>query len=170
MQQLTNEAVLELVNNGMISIIRLNHLIYLKEFVDRIASKHYLEEFDVKKIKKKYGVMPNVVTWGDYFQTEMATSLINVTDDEFIKAFETVKFDMISSYQIFSEKDTHFFEWIDESREKIEQTGAVELTEEDEEIIHLHILKDYYLNLGIQDFFTDEEIHWYNSFKEAMAI
>ncbi len=170
MKELTNEAVLEMVNNGMISVDRLHHLVYLKEFIDRIGTKKYLEEKDVVKIELSYGVKPNVVTWGDYFQTELASSLRTLSDEEFIKAIETVRFDMMSSYMIFNDKNDEIFNWIASERDRIELEKKQQLTEADEEIVHLNILKDYYLNIGIVDKFTEQEMQWYTQFNEAAVI
>ena len=169
MELLINDVILELLNESKISVSRLHSLIYIKEFIDRIASKKYLETKDVESLKKQYGVSPNIVTWGDYFQTELASSLLKLSDEEFEKALATIKFDMISSYIIFSEKEKDFFEWIERNRNAIDEEKEL-LSEEEEEIIHLKILKDYYIDLGILDNFTPEERMWYNSFSEAVAM
>jgi hypothetical protein len=114
--------------------------------------------------------MPDIISWGDYFQTELASSLMNKTDEEFLLALETVKYDMISSHIIFSEKESDFFQWVDESYFQILSSSKEEHTDEEKEIVHLKILKDYYVDLGIADKFSEKTIEWYHSFKEAMAI
>ena len=170
MFNLINRAVLPIINDRGISSIRLNELIDVKEFIDRISTRHYMQIDEIEKLEKKFGEKPDVVTWGDFFQAEMATSMKDIDDCGFIKAFETVKFDMISSYMIFNNKDKIFFEWIENSIRKIDMAEMETITEEDKEIIHLKILMDYYLELGIADKFLESETSWYSSFKEAMVM
>ena len=134
MKELINESILSMVNDNSMSIGRINSLIYIKEFIDRIASKHYLTEEAAVELEQKYGVRPNIITWGDYFQTEMATSLMILPDDEFLKAVETLNFDMVASWIIFSEKDGVFFKWVDDMHATITACKSAGFTEEEEEI------------------------------------
>jgi hypothetical protein len=170
MKEILNNALIPMVNEGLIGASRIISLIEIKEFIDNISTRGYIEKRDADEISKKYGVMPDIITWGDYFQTELASSLVNKTDEEFFLAIETVKYDMISSCIIFSEKESDFFQWVDESYYQILSSSRDEHTDEEKEIVHLKILKDYYLDLGITDNFSEATLEWYNSFKEAMAI
>jgi hypothetical protein len=170
MKHLINEAILPMINSGSMSLYRIEELVYIKEFIDRNTSKKYLETEDVEKIKAKYGVMPNVITWGDYFQTEMATALRDKSDEEFMRAVNTVKFDIISSNMIFSSKPSEFFEWVDKSYFEILVNDKTDFNDEEKEIIHLKIMKDYYSDMCVVDNFTQAEMKWYLSFEEAAAI
>jgi hypothetical protein len=170
MKELINESLLPMISDGSLGIDRINSLIYIKEFIDRISSKNYLDEATACDLEKKYGVRPNIVTWGDYFQTEMATSLQVIPDEEFLRAVETLKFDMVASWVIFCEKDDAFFDWVDSTHEMIAENKASNYTEEEEEILHLKILKDYYVGLGLVNNFTDSEIHWFSAFQEAKVV
>jgi hypothetical protein len=165
-----NEAVVPMINDGLISVFRIEGLFYIKEFINRISSKKYLEEASIEKINQKCGVMPTVTSWGDYFQTEMASSLMCLSDDEFDKAVDTLRFDMMASYIIFHEKNEDFFKWIENSHNDILSLKCENFTEEEEEILHLRILMDYYLNCGVIDRFTDAEWAWYNSYCEAQVV
>jgi hypothetical protein len=42
--------------------------------------------------------------------------------------------------------------------------------DEYEEASHLNILKDYYNSLKIGNYFTSNEMSWYNEFREAVAV
>lgn len=170
MNRVVNEAIMPMLNDGLISLDRLKDLIYIKDFIDRISTNKYIRESDARSIEIKYGVLPNIVTWGDYFQTEMATSLQCLSDDEFSTAVDSVKFDMISSHTIFSNKDSQFFEWVENTFNSFYEGEKKDYSEEEKEIIHLHFLKDYYVDLGIVPNFTDDEIRWYSVFQEAVAI
>jgi hypothetical protein len=170
MKELINPALLPMINNGMLSVERINHLIYVKEFVDRIAGKNYVSEQTVAGLKKLYGVEPNIITWGDYFQTELASALPDVSDREFERAVDTVRFDMISSYRIFSNKEWSFFLWVEEQYREVMARGEKEYTEDETEILHLHVLMEYYRDMELKDAFTEGEILWYEPFKEAMAV
>ncbi len=170
MRKIINEAIIPMINEGMLSMNRIKELIEIKEFVDSLSTKKYIERRTVEDINKKYGVTPSIITWGDYFQTELASSLVNHSDEDFSAAVETIKFDIISSYIIFSEQTPDFFEWVDNKYYELITLGKEEQSEDDKEIRHLKILKDYYVDMGIVNNFNESTMRWYNSFKEAMAI
>jgi hypothetical protein len=171
MNELMNEAVVAMINDGKLSMHKINQLIYIKEFIDRISTNNYISDETAEKIYKQYGVFPNIITWGDYFQTELATNLQHLSEEEFDKAVDTVKFDMLASFTIFSEKDLSFFEWVDKTyTEIISYNNNDHYSEEEEEVLHLKILMDYYKDLGIKDEFTEAEKVWLDSFGEAEAI
>ena len=170
MKQIVNEALMPIINDGLLSVQRIHELIYIKEFIERVSTRKYLEERDAQQLLRKYGVLPNIITWGDYFQTEMASSLIELDDEAFSKAIATVKFDIISACEIFAGKGSNFFKWVDDTYYEIASEGKELFTEEEEEIMHLKIMKDYYCDLGIVDRFTESEMEWYREFNEALAI
>ncbi|MDM7987069.1 MAG: hypothetical protein QUS13_07035 [Smithella sp.] len=170
MQDVINESILGMINDGTMSIERVNNLVYIKSFIDRIATKKYIEEDAAADLERKYGVRPDIVTWGDYFQSEMATSLMVVTDEEFNRAVETLKFDMVASWVIFCEKKNDFFEWVDNTHAAITGCKDSGFTEEEEEILHLKILKDYYTDLGLVNNFTEAEMQWFTGFQEAKVV
>jgi hypothetical protein len=170
MMNVINETLLPMVNDGSLSMDRISSLVYIKEFIDRIASKHYLDEGTAGELQEKYGVRPNLITWGDYFQTEMATSLLVIPDEEFLKTVETLKFDMVASWIIFCEKDSVFFEWVDDMHATVTARKSSNFTEEEEEILHLKILKDYYTGLGLVNNFTESEMLWFSAFQEARVV
>jgi hypothetical protein len=170
MQEIINESIMPMISDGTLSVVRINNLIYIKTFIDRISTKNYIEEVAAQDLQKKYGVRPNIITWGDYFQTEMATSLMIIPDEEFEKALATLKFDMVASWVIFCEKDEAFFEWVDNTYQEITNSKSDNFTEEEEEILHLRILMEYYTNLGLVNKFTEAEMKWFAGFEEAEAI
>ena len=170
MNDLINRAIIPVINDRGISSLRMTHLIYLKEFIERISTKPYMKEEELNRLEEQFGVRPDIITWGDYFQAEMATTMKTKSDDEFIKAFETVKFDMISSYHIFKDKGSDFFEWIENSFGNVETDEVDSLSDEDKELVHLKILMDYYQEIGIADRFSESELNWHLSFREALAI
>ena len=170
MKHLINEAVIEMINNGLLHFGRIGSLIYIKEFIDRISSASYIDDETVKMLKDKYGVIPNIITWGDYFQTEIASSTLKASDFEFEKAVATVRFDMIASHYIFFEKEQSFFEWVSASFEDLSGLDYEALNEEEKEIVHLHCLMNYYKNLGIEDRFSETEMKWFNLYSEAVAV
>ncbi|MFA5518572.1 MAG: hypothetical protein WDA74_04890 [Spirochaetota bacterium] len=169
MYELINRAVIPVINEGGVSFARLENLIYVKEFVDRISTQKFVNDTEVLELQKKYGVKPDIITWGDYFQSEFASRFCRESDQEFLKAVDTVKFDMIASYLIFHEKGSEFFEWVRNSyyNTLIDDHGYE--SSEVDEIRHLKILMDYYLELGIADRFDEAEMSWYADFKEEDA-
>ncbi|HOP65019.1 MAG TPA: hypothetical protein PK358_14260 [Spirochaetota bacterium] len=170
MNELINRALMPVINENGMTSGRIDCLIHIKEFIDRISGRDYLSMDDIVKLKQRYGVIPDVATWGDYFQAELGTTFREMSDQIFFSAIDTVKFDMISSFLIFDGKDDIFFDWVENSYFRIVATGNEDFTEEEQEVIHLKILKDYYIDLGLRNSFTDAEMLWHSSFKEAMAI
>ena len=66
MTELINGSIIDMVNDGLLSMKRIEGLIYVKEFIDRASGKKFIEEPVVRKLEKKYGARPNIITWGDY--------------------------------------------------------------------------------------------------------
>lgn len=170
MQEMINESIMPMVNDGTISIERAKSLIYIKEFIDRISTTTYIREDTAEELRAKYGVRPNVVTWGDYFQTEMATSLLVVSDEEFSRAVDTLRFDMAASWTIFCEKDGAFFKWVDDTYDEIIDKKSAGYTDEEKEILHLRILKEYYTDLGLSNKFNEGEMRWFEGFGEERVV
>jgi hypothetical protein len=170
MRDVINEAILPMINDGLISVKRTRDLIGIKEFIDRVSTRKYIEERDAAHLFTRYGVMPSIITWGDYFQTDLASSLQVLSDQEFEKVLDTVRFDIMSSHMIFSGKDKEFFTWVEDTHVRITIQPTHEYSEEEEEILHLKILMDYYVNMGIIDQFTEAEKQWYSSYRQAMAV
>jgi len=158
------------INNGTLNIFQIRCLVEIKEFVDRIAGRQYLDGRTVASLTEKYGATPTVTTWGDYFQTEIGFQLLGKSDEEFRQAVDTVKFDVISSHIIFTGKGIDFFEWVENNyQDYINRKDELSFREY-EEIVHLKILKDYFVNLNITDAFTYDEMKWYGGYREAAAI
>jgi len=170
MKELINRALMPVINENGMTIERMICLIHIKDFIDRISGKNYLSMDDLTKLEERYGVIPDVATWGDYFQAELGTTFRGMSDEIFFRAIDTVKFDMISSYMIFEGKDEVFHDWIEEAYEDIISVNCESFSDEEQEIIHLKILKDYYIDLGIKNAFTEAEVMWHSSFKEAVAM
>lgn len=165
MNTIVNDALIPFINDGTFSMRRVRGLIALKEFIDRISTRQYLDERSVAELAERFGVRPTVVSWGDYFQTEMGTTLLVLSDDEFDRALDTVRFDMIAAYEIFCEQKPAFFTWVDETHRAITAVARERYTEEEQEILHLRILMDYYQNLGLIDGFTAEERAWFQVYE-----
>jgi len=167
MSALLNQAIIPVLNKNGMSIDRMESLIYLKVFVDRVSSRKYISDDELERLEKKYGAKPDVITWGDYFQCEIATTHAAKTDEELIRSVDTVRFDIISSYLIFNDKDQDFYDWID----SYEPPAGEDITDDAvEEMEHLRILRNYYTEMGIENRFTDVEMEWHSSFKDALAI
>ncbi|MFH0975224.1 MAG: hypothetical protein V1874_05515 [Spirochaetota bacterium] len=170
MQFILNEELIPMINNGNLNMTKIQCLISIKEFIDRTSCTRYLEDNIVNKIIEIRNAKPKVISWGDYFQTELAFDLQGESDEAFIRAVDTVKYDIISSYEIFSNKNDLFFEWVDYNYNEKELIKENISKEEYEEAFHLNILKDYYLNLRVSNNFSSNELLWYNNFKEAMVV
>jgi len=135
-----------------------------------VASKPYLPDCEVEKIEKKFGVKPDVITWGDYFQTSLATDHWEKTDSEFTTIINTVHFDLIASVMIFNNKSTKFFNDVESSFQDLSSNGERDLFQ-DEEINHLHILMTYYNEMGLKiSSFAVEDFDFFKQFTEIKAV
>ena len=170
MKELVNRALMPVINENGMSIERIHCLIHIKEFIDRISGRDYLSMDDLARLEQRYGVIPDVATWGDYFQAELGTTFREMSDKIFFGAVDTVKFDMISSFLIFEGKEEAFFNWIEDAFLNIVSENDENFTTEEQEIIHLKILKDYYIDLGLKNTFSESEMMWHSSFSEARAM
>ncbi|MDA3901615.1 MAG: hypothetical protein PF637_13985 [Spirochaetes bacterium] len=166
MKRLLSDSVLPFVNQGRINMHKVNMLIELKEFVDRVATKGYIGEKTVASLLDRFGVEPEVITWGDYFQSELVFDSVRYSDEELRRVVDTIKFDIMSAYQVFCDHSSNFFEWVEKSSNEIILNSTSAYTEEEQEILHLKILKDYYCNMALVDRFSPEEVLWYAGFKE----
>ena len=170
MEVILNDVLIPFVNDGRINLERIDSLVYIKEFIDRVTVKTYLKQEDIDKIVKKYGVAPTVITWGDFFQTELAMDLMNVSDSEFFDAIDTVRFDVMASYEVFDDKGGELFQWIERTIAELELVDDSSYSDEEREIVHLNILKNYFLDMGVINKFTISELEWFEGFKEAQAV
>lgn len=170
MDKVLNDALMPMVNEGMLSMDRIMELISLRDFIDRISTKEYISRRLVEQLKEACGEAPDVVTWGDYFQTELASSMKDSSDETFEKAIAIVRFDMMSSLEIFQNKSKEFFDWIDEQYYLTASRGGHTVKPADEESVQLKIMKDYYVQMGLVDCCTPAEKRWFASYEEAAAI
>jgi hypothetical protein len=170
MNKIVNDAIIPLINHGKLSINKIKGLIDIKEFIERVATHTYLEQKTTLKLKTQYGVEPDIVTWGDYFQTELALEVCTKPEDESMKLFDTVKFDIMSAYEIFVGKSNDFYEWLEDKSIDVQASDYDDDNVEVLEILHLQVLKDYFCQMGLVDYFTSEEKAWYNSFYEELPV
>lgn len=170
MEYLINEDLIQHINNGTFSIDEIDALIEVRDFINRTASRDYIDNETVDSLKTRYGTSPAVISWGDYFQTEIAYGKINGVIENIQSAVAAVKFDIMSSHVIFAEKGISFHEWV-EIRYEEAMSGTSSMKREDiDEAVHLKILRDYYVSLGIKGVFTPAEEMWYNAYKEDVAV
>lgn len=169
MERMVSDCLLPFINQGTLSVDKVNILAEMKAFVDRVSTRTYIGENTLASLVKQFGVEPDIVTWGDYFQSELAFDAVKYSEEELKRVTDTIKFDIMSAYQIFCEHETGFFEWVESASNDIIMATEQEYTEEEQEILHLKILKDYFCNMGIVDEFTPEEVLWYASFEQAVG-
>lgn len=169
MEKIISDALIPMINEGLLSMNKIHGLISLRDFIDRVSTKEYTGEKTLKQLENMYGVYPDIITWGDYFQGETASSLFGVSDDDFEHSVSLIRFDIMSCNEIFPGKDKEFFDWIDEQYYQTLGDDSMDF-EAAEERLQLKILKEYYTELGIVDRFTAAEKSWYSSYYEAMAI
>ncbi len=143
----------------------------LKVFVDRLSTTNYLTPRQIDELVAKFGEKPSVLTWGDYFQSETAQDHFDKTDGEFQRIVETIQFDILAAIMIYQNKDQGFFDTIENEYQKSLQKSEHDWTLQDEEYIHLGLLKSYYFHLGLENSVLSSEDHgWFKQFEMALAI
>ncbi|WP_078124097.1 hypothetical protein [Leptospira alexanderi] len=167
-----NPELFDMMKQGKLSTGKILDLIALKELVDRFATTPFIEEDKIAQIKKRTGVEPDILTWGDYFQTEIASRYFEKSETEFKKILETIRFDLISAHLIFSGKPEYFQDSVRGQALISKSIDSTFWTLEDQEAVHLEILLEYYTQMGIGEKpLTISDRIWYESFElEKKAV
>ncbi|WCL48861.1 hypothetical protein [Leptospira sp. GIMC2001] len=160
-----NPELFEMVRTGKLSSSKILGLIHLKSLVDSYATKPFVENEKLEEIKAKFGVYPDIISWGDYFQTEIASRYFDETDERFKTILETIRFDLVSANLIFAGKPDNFRDRVRSEALISKSIDSYLWSFENEENVHLEILLDYYENLGLGEkpLPTSERI-WYEGF------
>jgi hypothetical protein len=160
-----NPELFEMVRTGKLTSSKILGLIYLKNLINQYSTKPFLENEKLEEIKNKFGVYPDIITWGDFFQTEIASKFFDQDDVKFQTILDTIRFDLVSSYLIFQGKPDNFKDRIRSEALIAKSIDSYLLSFDNEENIHLEILLDYYENLGLGEkpLLNSEKI-WYESF------
>ena len=166
-----NPLVQKLVLENQLSPRKIRNLILLKKMVDRLCSSLYLDPEEALKIEEKVGEFPDIVTWGDYFQTEIAIEHGKKNDAEFEAVIQTVTFDLIASTLIFTNKDDDFRSNVRNAQLAAQVKDYTSWTSEDEESIHLGILLDYFLQMGLDmQKLTEQDFAYFEQFAAQKAV
>jgi hypothetical protein len=87
---------------------KLRNLVNIAVTAERLATTPYMEKTEIDGIVDRFGVAPDVTTWGDFFAAEIASDHWEKAEPEFEKICETVVFDFIAAALIFSGKAPAF--------------------------------------------------------------
>lgn len=150
---------------GQLSGRKIASLIELGEVVNRFAVTNFVSDKEIQKIEERYGAKPEIITWADYFQTETASRYFELTDDEFVRVTDTIRFDLVSAVMIFKNKD-------DELKEQIRVEALVAdgiereyWTENEEQASHMGILLQYFEQMGLdQAKVSETDQRWFEGF------
>jgi hypothetical protein len=144
---------------------KLRNLVSVATTAERLATRSYIEKAELDGIVGKFGVAPDVTTWGDFFAAEIASDHWEKAEAEFEKICETVVFDFVAACLIFSEKtqafvDSVMLQYGDSIAKEQRLRGS-----DDEEKIHLGILGGYFSQMGLnKDRLTDADMDFFDSF------
>ncbi|MDZ4726814.1 MAG: hypothetical protein SH817_11710 [Leptospira sp.] len=160
-----NPELLPMIKQGLLSPEKLALLVELYDIVDRFSTTLFTDEETQIKLKDQFGVLPDIITWGDYFQTEVASRYFLENEDSFRKIVDTIRFDLISAHLIFSGKPEYYKNRVRGEALVSKGIDASFLKAEDEESIHLEILLDYFENLGLSEIpLSLQDKIWYEGF------
>ena len=166
-----NPELFDMLKRGQLSAKKVVMLIDLKHMVDSYSSANFVEDEKLEEIRAKFGVYPDIISWGDYFQTEIASRYYDKNEDEFRQITETIRFDLISAHLIFSDKPQYFKDKVRGDALISKSFDTTDWSLQDEENIHLEVLLDYFENmdLGKKPLPLSERV-WYESFDLRAAI
>jgi len=161
----------DMVRRGQLGGKKITALYNLKKIVERYAVNGFISEEEGNDLKSRYGTLPNIVTWGDYFQTEIASRYFDRSDEEFLKITSTVRFDIIASIKIFKNKPEQFFKIVERDGYDVMGIPCEKWTEDQAEKAHLQILMRYYLNMGLENAeISAEDEEYFQSFTEIGVV
>ena len=166
-----NPALNEMVGRGQLSASKLADLIRVRAIVERFAMRSYLAPGEVQELKARYGAAPDIISYGDYFQTEIAGRYFQLEDAEFSRIVDTVRFDLISAVKIFRGKPDAFFNAVLAAGDAAYRQAPETWSQEQEEAAHLFVLCNYYrdLDLSTSVIATADE-DWFNGFLNAESV
>lgn len=163
-----NPLLREMVARRRLSETKQIWLISLKEFIDRIAKEPYTPKEVAQNIEKKYGVLPDLLTWGDYFQVTLAKNYWEIADEDFIAECQKLMQDLLLAMINFSTKDERY-------RQEVKNSFFRELAkpskERDAAILYEAQLCFYYEEMGLNaQNLTLSDWQWYfpHGFKKAV--
>jgi len=158
--------LLTMIRQGLLSPEKVIILIEIKATVDRFSTKLFSEESVQASLEENYGSKPDIITWGDYFQTEVASRFFLEEESALRKIADTIRFDLISSHLIYSGKPEYFKTQIRSEALVSKGIDASHWNEDQEESAHLEILLDYFENLGIGEKpLSLQDKAWYEGFQ-----
>lgn len=162
-----NPVLMDMVLRGQISAPRIAALVRLRSMVDGMAGSQYVSDSDAAALQARYGALPEIRTWGDYFQTEIASAHFDKTDDEFDQVISTVRFDIIASALIFEGKPAEFLNAV--QAEALAAHGSAQpWNEAQEEAVHLDILRTYFLNMNLSTAaISAQDRSWFEDFAQS---
>ena len=166
-----NPALNDMIKRGQLSEAKLAGLVHLKKTVDRFAGRNYTSAEEVAALKEKYGEAPDIITWGDYFQTEIGSRHFQLSDEEFRQIVDTARFDLISAVMIFAGKPDSFFEMVQAEGNASYELAREEWGPQQEEAAHLFVLRNYFLELGLETcILSDEDQTWFQGFLQDTSL
>ncbi|MCE9597683.1 MAG: hypothetical protein K8S54_06920 [Spirochaetia bacterium] len=167
-----NPVLNDMVSRGQLSARKIARLVILKDMIDRYAACLYVTDQDAEALRARYGAYPDIRSWGDYFQTELASQHFERTDAEFDRIVDTVRFDIISACKIFSDKPQQFMGLVEENGILAMGMDRADWREEEEEAAHLDILRQYYVEMKLHTrAVTAEDEGWFSGFAaNAQAV
>ncbi len=140
-----------MVRRGQLSEAKISELVRLKETVERFASCPYVSNDEIANLEQRYGAKPSIITWGDYFQTEIASRHFALNDQEFSRIIDTIRFDLIAALKIFQNKPKLFFKMVQEDGLAVQAKPQDTWTPEDEQKAHMYILAQYFIEMGLEE-------------------
>ncbi len=144
---------------------KLRNLVSVATTAERLATRPYLEKAELDGIVGRFGVTPDVTTWGDFFAAEIASDHWEKNEVDFEKICETVIFDFIAACLIFTEKTQAFIDSVmQQYSESIAKDQGLRSGEDDERI-HLGILGGYFAQMGLsKDRLSESDMEFFDSF------
>lgn len=167
-----NRLVLDMARNKKLSRIKIDALISLKEFIDRISGSTFTPEEEVKKLEAKFGVKPDIITWGDYYQVNVATANWEKSDEAFLDICDEFRFELIHSTSLFYEiTDEEIISTVRADQTEAQQKDSSERSARDGESIYIGNLLTYFENMQLRgDLISQDDIQFFLDYRRVEKV
>jgi len=163
--------LLTMIRQGLLNPPKVKVLMEIKQIVDRFSSKLFADETLQIKLAEQYGQKPDIVTWGDYFQTEVASRFFLEPESSLERIRDTIRFDLISAHLIYSGKPEFYKDSVRSEALVSKGIDASLWSKEEEENQHLDILLDYFENMGLGEKpLSVQDRAWYEGFQLKQMV
>ncbi len=166
-----NRLVQDMVRQKKLSPLKQRELSALREFIDRVSGQWFTPAEEVERLEKRFGVQPDIITWGDYYQVHLTAANWEKSDIEFIEILQGFHFDVLQAIRMIAPLSGSEVAELRFAKVAAEIKPRVEMSPADEEAIYLgnlvHLFEDMRLKA---ENMTAQDDQFFRSFLSEKAV